>query len=535
MNSSQLSQQHLPQHGEPVFQARRNKRSASMRKMHMRQQSAQLFMEEVKGVEQAPACRNVLFVLLFLFHLVGMAFLGNTYGPDAFVEQEDPEDDLVAISYRNVIYVACLCGAFAVTLSTLALVLMTVISKKLVQVALIVTIALAFAWGTIGIGLSPKNFVPITGIICFALSIGYTFVVWERIPFSSSNLHTGLSGIRANSGTVVVAFAFQFLALLWTVYFAYVVIGVYDAVSIGHLQLSHEMQVFVYSVLGISYYWTFHVLMNIVQVTVARVIGDWWFKPDTSPQLWNKSVSDSLFAALFYASGSICFGSLLVGPVRLLRTFAAFFRPSQDESSLMCLHECLDCIQRCVTNCVDNLADQFNAWAYTYVGLYGYGLLDAGQMATELFEKRGWSKIVTDDLVPNVLLMVSCVVGGVTGCFGILIQQWEGLNFTSFHEPVITSFLIGLCVGWVLTSVLFGIISSSVNAVIICFAGSPVEFERNHPNLSSEMRTAWREVWPGCMDVVDMRVAIATQSSPSVFSDAMNGSAEFSSERHPLL
>ena len=68
---------------------------------------------------------------------------------------------------------------------------------------------------------------------------------------------------------------------------------------------------------------------------------------------------------------------------------------------------------------------------------------------------------------------------------------------------------VGVLVGLVVSSVLFGIISSSVNAVIVCFAASPVDFEANHPNLSQEMRTAWREVWPGAMDAVDMRVAVA--------------------------
>ena len=75
-------------------------------------------------------------------------------------------------------------------------------------------------------------------------------------------------------------------------------------------------------------------------------------------------------------------------------------------------------------------------------------------------------------------------------------------------------------VGLVVSSVLFGIISSSVNTVIVCFAASPVDFEQNHPNLSQEMRAAWREVWPGCMDVVDMRVAVAAYLDPS-----MNGAA----------
>jgi hypothetical protein len=72
-------------------------------------------------------------------------------------------------------------------------------------------------------------------------------------------------------------------------------------------------------------------------------------------------------------------------------------------------------------------------------------------------------------------------------------------------------------IGLVVTSVLFGIISSSVNAVLVCFAASPVDFENSHPELSHEMRAAWREVWPGCMDVVDLRVALAGSGAQSPY------------------
>lgn len=80
------------------------------------------------------------------------------------------------------------------------------------------------------------------------------------------------------------------------------------------------------------------------------------------------------------------------------------------------------------------------------------------------------------------------------------------LTFLLTRSSLVDFYSIGLGVGLVLTSVLFSIVSSSVNAVVVCFAGSPSEFESNHPELSAEMRSAWREVWPGCMDVVDMRV-----------------------------
>eukprot|EP00548_Thalassiothrix_antarctica_P006641 CAMPEP_0194133236 /NCGR_PEP_ID=MMETSP0152-20130528/3491_1 /TAXON_ID=1049557 /ORGANISM="Thalassiothrix antarctica, Strain L6-D1" /LENGTH=849 /DNA_ID=CAMNT_0038828513 /DNA_START=64 /DNA_END=2613 /DNA_ORIENTATION=+ len=514
--------------GEAVFEAKkRNKRrhSQSSRKMHMRQHSAQLFMEDVKGTHQKHSCRDILFLLLFLFHFVGMGFLGKIYGQEAiYINPDTPLEEIIEVQPMNVIFLACICGVFAVVVSFGMLILMIAITEKIVQLALILTIAMSFAWGTIGIGLSPKNFVPVTGIIALALSVAYAFVVWDRIPFASSNLHAGLSALKENAGAVLVALFFQFLTLVWTIYYVFVLIGVYDALQIGDLVLSTNMKIFVYTMLGISYYWTFHVLMNVVQVTVAGTIGRWWFQSGQMKVgvMWNENISQSLFSTLFYSIGSVCFGSLLIGPVRVIRQLSALFRPSSDEVSiLMCLHECVHCLQSCFSNCVDNLSDHFNPWAFTYVGLYGYSLLDAGHNATQLFEKRGWTTIVSDDLVTNVLLMFSIVLGGITGCFAMLIQNVELWGLSNFHTPAVTAFLIGLGIGLSLSSMLFVIISSSVNAIIVCFAGSPVEFERNHFELWTEMRKAWREVWPGCMEVLDLHVGQISPATPHVLQQSI--------------
>jgi len=61
---------------------------------------------------------------------------------------------------------------------------------------------------------------------------------------------------------------------------------------------------------------------------------------------------------------------------------------------------------------------------------------------------------------------------------------------------------IGFSIGTMLSSILFSIIKSSVDAVIVCFAGSPVELENNHKALSHELRLAWKNVWPGSVDFV---------------------------------
>ena len=49
------------------------------------------------------------------------------------------------------------------------------------------------------------------------------------------------------------------------------------------------------------------------------------------------------------------------------------------------------------------------------MGIYGFSYLEAGRNVVELFQNRGWSVIITDDLCDRALLMVSLGVGFATG------------------------------------------------------------------------------------------------------------------------
>lgn len=287
--------------GEAVFLAQQGRRThhrnESIRKMQIRQQSAQLFVEDIKGEVQSKQCRDVLFLLIFVFHLLFMGYLGKTYGSESWARHtvanetttpllegvyDDDEviqpilvtSDGVEIYYQNLLYIACLCGLFAVALSALLLSAMTIFTKYFVQVALMIVITLSFIWGTVGIGLSPKTVVPVTGIIALAVTVAYSFIVWDRIPFAAANLLTALSGVQANPGTIVVAFCFQALALGWSVYYAIVVYGVYDSIQDNKLQVSSHnnmLRDMIYGFLAISYYWTFQVLQ--VRIRMGKEEG----------------------------------------------------------------------------------------------------------------------------------------------------------------------------------------------------------------------------------------------------------------------
>jgi len=481
-------------------------------KTHMRQNSVNLYMKSVKGEKQSKSFKDVLFGVLFIAQLVIMCIVGLKFGPEALVETaeelgpgEGMEDDevldqlglheKVILAHQNIIKMAYTCGAFAIIVSALALAFMMAMSRRLVYVALVLSIGVSFTWGTIGIGISPKSFVPITGIIALMLTVGYMFVVWDRIPFASANLTTALTGVRDNLGLVGVAFFFQFLALVCSIYYSFTFVGLHDAMHNGQMvNLSDDAKIAIEVLLVVSYYWTYQVLRHIVMVTVAGTIGSWWFaKPS--------AIKETFLQATVYNFGSICYGSLFVGFVQILRQITEGLRTNRDDSSMMCLYECSLFFQQKIVSCVDNLADSFTPWAFTYMGLYNYGLKEAGHKANELFDKRGWTRIVSDDLIPSVLAMVSLVIGGLSGSFAVILQALDGHGLTSFGHPVFTSFTIGFVIGIVLSTVLFSIINSSVSAVIVCFAGSPVEFHRNHPELSHEMRHAWKEVWPGSLDI----------------------------------
>lgn len=139
----------------------------------------------------------------------------------------------------------------------------------------------------------------------------------------------------------------------------------------------------------------------------------------------------------------------------------------------------------------------FNKWAFIYVGLYGMPYLKAGKSVIELFHNRGWDAIIADDLVGNVLFLISLLVGLVMGGIGLLTEEFGDLLDGAAGDNRVIAFFLGFLVGLVITSILMSTIASGVNAVIVLFAEGPREFQANHPELSRQMIDAWNLVYPG--------------------------------------
>lgn len=126
-----------------------------------------------------------------------------------------------------------------------------------------------------------------------------------------------------------------------------------------------------------------------------------------------------------------------------------------------------------------------------------YFLQEAGKNVFTLFKNRGWDAIIADDLISNVLLLVSLVVGGVIGALAVALEATTDLYDDAGGDARAVAFFLGFLIGLVVCSVALSTIGSGVNAIIVLFAEAPAEFQQNHPELSERMRSAWSLVYPG--------------------------------------
>lgn len=440
--------------------------------------------------QQPNQFRDVFWAIAFLIHLGVMIVListnlagqnGNDNGGD------DNGGGAGVDAYGGTIVFVALSVLVSMGLSTSTISLMMKFPAGMVKLGLIFS---AFVSGVFALLLlsSGSGLGMILGIFFFAITVCYVCSVWNRIPYAAANLKTALTAVKCNGGLAVVAYLIMTVAFAWC---AFWMMGVANSIanSTGSIVF----------LLFISFYWTYGVLTNTVHVTTAGTVGTWWFVPVEANGCFSGGLRNSFVRATTYSFGSICFGSLLVAVVQALRAMARNARNDEDSALLACLLEC-------ILACIQDIIEYFNKWAYVYVGLYGFGYIEAGRNVMQLFQNKGWTTVIADDLVGRVLMMLSMGVGVVSGLASMLLAKanpnllsvfasMEDADGNALNVAYVGLFL-GFLVGMVVCSILMSVVGSAADTVLVCFAESPAEFEANHPVLSRELRAAWREAWP---------------------------------------
>jgi len=428
-------------------------------------------------------CKDPIFALLFYGNVIAMAAVAAVYGPAAFDETEQ------SATYDAYLVTVTVTAVIALLFSGLGLLVMMKFPETIIKASLLFVVAMSLVWCIISF-MAGQIIAGVFGLIFFAIGVCYARAVWSRIPFATINLITGITAIQANFGVTTFAYLFAALgvgwSILWGIAFAGVFEYTYECDAFGNCSDPNYGFMFL---LFLSFFFTHQVLQNSVHVTVAGTVGTWWVAPEENG-CCGKAVWNSFIRTITTSFGSICFGSLLVAILQALKALANQAQAEGDAGILACIAEC-------IISCLASILEYFNKWAFIYVGVYGYGYLEAGKNVFELFRNRGWEAVIADDLVGNALFLVSVIVGGLMGVVGIILEATTDWFEDAGGDATLVAFLLGFIVGLAVSSILLSTIASAVNCVIVMFADAPGDLQQNHPELSQRMRDTWSTIYPG--------------------------------------
>jgi hypothetical protein len=185
---------------------------------------------------------------------------------------------------------------------------------------------------------------------------------------------------------------------------------------------------------------------GISQTIVACIIGKWWdISEDDAFPVCHRILPKTIALNLLGSFGSICLASLIVDPYVLVTRIATFFRLSRwklsDAKSSKSPDASPHPSESISPHSNNELSRRVNRWSYAYIGLYGYKFWESGSKASQLFDARGWTQIVSDDLIMTAMGMSSIIIGGSTAFMGLIVEEVDGYYFTSVHKPIETAFL----------------------------------------------------------------------------------------------
>ncbi|KAL7569252.1 hypothetical protein ACA910_016805 [Epithemia clementina (nom. ined.)] len=175
--------------------------------------------------------------------------------------------------------------------------------------------------------------------------------------------------------------------------------------------------------------------MNTMQVSVAGVMATWCLDKFQADNCCSPAILGSIKRSMTYSFGSICLGSLLQAVVAVLRYLIDSARAQRQQDPDSGSGPCdgiFFCILDCIAELLEELLLAFNQWAFTFVGLYGYSYVESGKRVMELFRARGFTAIITNNLVYYVLGFTTFMIGLTTAATGWLIEHSISENMSSY-------------------------------------------------------------------------------------------------------
>ncbi|RNF11958.1 uncharacterized protein Tco025E_06618 [Trypanosoma conorhini] len=407
----------------------------------------------------------VLFIIVFLLSLAWGAVNMATYEPITLntTQQRIVEIDEGAVGFSVfilllIIFVVSVLGACG------SLLLLGMFPRQLIFIANVLTAVLtlvgavvAFVSGAVAVGV-------ILVVVCILQAL-WLYLVRDRIMFSAELLKAASDVLTKYKAVFGFSFILTASSLVYMVFWCAMCFPAVDRMNAGY---NNAGDGFLITFCMLIFFWVSQVVDNVMHVTTAGVTATWYFAGEG--RMPKNPTSASFKRATTTSLGSICFGSLMVAIVRLLRWLA--------ESASNNENEFIRCITICIISCLESILEYFNTYAFVHVAVYGCGYIEAAKRTWQLCKQCFFAAYFNDALVGSTLNLLAL---GVSALIGVVV------GFVYFSAAVGTVAFLGSLMVHIL---FFSAVESAVTTIFVCFAEVPEGLQYSAPELYAALHNA---------------------------------------------
>jgi hypothetical protein len=384
--------------------------------------------------------------------------------------------------------------AVAMVLSFLILLFARLAPRVFITAGLILNIIL-------GIGTAIYYFVvhyysaAIVFLVFTLISAWFYWSCRHRIPFSATILEITIDVMKSYPSTLITSFIGIIISTAFSILFSIVLVTTYvkfdanpnnegcDATGGGCSQ-SKLIGVLVF-VFFAGYYIT-EVIKNVIHVVIAGIYGTWYYLANSDEGAPKHPALGAFKRAMTYCFGSICFGSLIVSLIQLVRGLVNIVKNNAFGNGDICAGCLLLCLLA-ILSVVEWMARYFNHYAYCYVALYGKSYIRSAKDTVDMLRYKGFDAMINDCFINTSLNFYALFVAYLVALLAYLYLKLTKPAYNdggSYTAPVVAfSFLIA----GQITRVSTVVIESGISTFFVALAKDPEVFQMTNRDRFDEI------------------------------------------------
>jgi len=218
-------------------------------------------------------------------------------------------------------------------------------------------------------------------------------------------------------------------------------------------------------------FWTSNFIVSIGDLVVAMSVARWYFQKDKK-RVGNCVIFQSLLETLWFHSGTLAYGSLLIAIVQTIRAILEKIRRTIKKFDNKFANSLIGCCQCCF--CVLESCLRFmNKNAYIQTAIFGTSFCQSARQAFYLMLRHtgriGAISYVSGSILIVGKLFISAATTGLS--FLALIDVSEEINHVA--GPMIVVFFIS----YIVSDIFMGVFDMGIKTILHCFVADEEMFD----------------------------------------------------------